>query len=174
MLSKRLIPEHRENLSSPPSGLASSPGARDDRGSYASREPPEGGICVLSRQRIVGNTNGSSTYLLSLCEALHRDGHTLHLLCPSPTVFGRWPVLVMGRIWRSSGRSKSAAPCGSGISISPLTPRCCGGLCWNSRQGPGAARHPRYGFIEAGTLFGRGALGASRSGLCRKACAATS
>jgi glycosyltransferase involved in cell wall biosynthesis len=97
MLSKRLIPEHRESLSSPPSGLASPPGARDDRGSYASREPPEGGICVLSRQRIVGNTNGSSTYLLSLCEALHRDGHTLHLLCPSPMVFGRWPALVMGR-----------------------------------------------------------------------------
>ena len=60
-------------------------------------KPPDGGICVLSRQRIVGNANGSSTYLLSLCDALHRDGHTLHLLCPSPTVYGRWPALVMGR-----------------------------------------------------------------------------
>ncbi len=60
-------------------------------------KPPDGGICVLSRQRIVGNTNGSSAYLLSLCEALHRDGHALHLLCPSPAVFGRWPALVMGR-----------------------------------------------------------------------------
>jgi succinoglycan biosynthesis protein ExoO len=97
MLTKRLIPDQRENLSSPPSGLASPPRGRDDGGFYASREPPEGGICVLSRQRIVGNTNGSSTYLLSLCEALHRDGHTLHLLCPSPTVFGRWPALMMGR-----------------------------------------------------------------------------
>lgn len=58
---------------------------------------PEGGICVLSRQRIVGNTNGSSTYLLSLCEALRADGHTLHLLCPSPTMFGRWPALILGR-----------------------------------------------------------------------------
>jgi succinoglycan biosynthesis protein ExoO len=57
---------------------------------------PDGGICVLSRQRIVGNTNGSSAYLLSLCEALHRDGHALHLICPSPTVYGRWPALVMG------------------------------------------------------------------------------
>jgi len=92
-----MIPESRENLSTPPSGLAPSPGARDDRGLSASHEPPEGGICVLSRQRIVGNTNGSSTYLLSLCEALHRDGHALHLLCPSPSVFGRWPALVMGR-----------------------------------------------------------------------------
>jgi glycosyltransferase involved in cell wall biosynthesis len=92
-----MIPESRENLSTPPSGLASSSGASDDRGLSASHEPPEGGICVLSRQRIVGNTNGSSTYLLSLCEALHRDGHALHLLCPSPSVFGRWPALVMGR-----------------------------------------------------------------------------
>ena len=60
-------------------------------------KPPIGGICVLSRQRIVGNTNGSSAYLLSLCAALHRDGHALHLVCPSPTVYGRWPALVMGR-----------------------------------------------------------------------------
>ena len=60
-------------------------------------QAPSGGICVLSRQRIVGNTNGSSTYLLSLCTALHRDGHALHLVCPSPTVYGRWPALVMGR-----------------------------------------------------------------------------
>jgi succinoglycan biosynthesis protein ExoO len=85
MLSEQLILESRENLPAPPSGL------------FAPREPPEGGICVLSRQRIVGNTNGSSTYLLSLCEALHQDGHDLHLLCPSPSVFGRWPALVMGR-----------------------------------------------------------------------------
>ncbi len=62
----------------------------------AARKRPDGGICVLSRQRIVGNTNGSSAYLLSLCEALHRDGHALHLLCPSPTVYGRWPALAMG------------------------------------------------------------------------------
>jgi succinoglycan biosynthesis protein ExoO len=63
----------------------------------AARKPPDGGICVLSRQRIVGNSNGSSAYLLSLCEALYRDGHALHLLCPSPAVYGRWPALVMGR-----------------------------------------------------------------------------
>jgi succinoglycan biosynthesis protein ExoO len=97
MRSEPSIPEGRENLSKPQSGLAPSPGARNDRGFFASREPPEGGICILSRQRIVGHTNGSSTYLLSLCEALHRDGHRLHLLCPSPSMFGRWPALVMGR-----------------------------------------------------------------------------
>ena len=50
-------------------------------------------ICVISRQRIVGATNGSSTYLLSLCEALRAAGGRVHLLCPSPGTFGRWPVL---------------------------------------------------------------------------------
>ena len=57
--------------------------------------PPNPGhqACVLSRQRIVGNTNGSSVYLLSICAALHRSGWDLHLLCPSPVVFGRWPAL---------------------------------------------------------------------------------
>jgi hypothetical protein len=84
-------------LSTPPAGLASSSKMRDNSQFSRQRELPQGGICVLSRQRIVGNANGSSAYLLSLCQALHRDGHALHLLCPSPSVFGRWPVLVMGR-----------------------------------------------------------------------------
>lgn len=78
-------------------GLAPHADASDGHRDSVSREPSAaGGICVLSRQRIVGNTNGSSTYLLSLCEALRRDGHVLHLLCPSPAMFGRWPALVMG------------------------------------------------------------------------------
>jgi succinoglycan biosynthesis protein ExoO len=89
--------ESRDNLSTLPSGRTSPLGAINERRPSALRQPPEGGICVLSRQRIVGNANGSSAYLLSLCEALHRDGHKLHLLCPSPSVFGRWPALVMGR-----------------------------------------------------------------------------
>lgn len=50
-------------------------------------------ICVISRQRIVGATNGSSTYLLSLCQAIRAAGGRVHLLCPSPGTFGRWPVL---------------------------------------------------------------------------------
>jgi glycosyltransferase involved in cell wall biosynthesis len=59
--------------------------------------PAGGGICVLSRQRITGRRSGSSAYLLSLCEALRGDGHALHLVCPSPAVFGRWPALAMGQ-----------------------------------------------------------------------------
>jgi succinoglycan biosynthesis protein ExoO len=52
-------------------------------------------LCVLSRQRVVGFTNGSSTYLLSLCEAFAAAGWEVHLVCPSPSVFGRWPVLAL-------------------------------------------------------------------------------
>jgi succinoglycan biosynthesis protein ExoO len=52
-------------------------------------------VCVLSRQRIIGNTNGSSVYLLSLCAALTLNGCDVHLLCPSPAVFGRWPALLL-------------------------------------------------------------------------------
>jgi len=50
-------------------------------------------VCVISRQRIVGATNGSSAYLLSLCGALRAGGARVHLLCPSPGTFGRWPLL---------------------------------------------------------------------------------
>src|SRR5579864_3169583 len=62
---------------------------------WFSAAPPKGGICVLSRQRLAGNTNGSSAYLLSLCEALRAGGHALHLVCPSPVMFGRWPGLIL-------------------------------------------------------------------------------
>jgi succinoglycan biosynthesis protein ExoO len=61
-------------------------------------------ICVLSRQRIIGNSNGSSVYLLGLCATLRRNGYDAHLLCPSPSVFGRWPALWLrpeARIFRS-------------------------------------------------------------------------
>ncbi len=52
-------------------------------------------ICVLSRQRLVGATNGSSAYLIALCKGLRAAGFTPHLLEPSPVVFGRWPVLAL-------------------------------------------------------------------------------
>ncbi len=52
-------------------------------------------VSVLSRQRIIGNTNGSSVYLLSLCAALSRSGCDVHLLGPSPALFGRWPALLL-------------------------------------------------------------------------------
>jgi glycosyltransferase involved in cell wall biosynthesis len=52
-------------------------------------------VCVISRQRLIGNTNGSSVYLLGLCNALWRAGMEVHYVCPTPAVFGRWPFLIM-------------------------------------------------------------------------------
>ncbi len=50
-------------------------------------------VCVISRQRVVGSTNGSSAYLLSLCRSLRAAGFAINLVAPSPAVFGRWPFL---------------------------------------------------------------------------------
>jgi succinoglycan biosynthesis protein ExoO len=50
-------------------------------------------LCVISRQRLIGRVNGSSTYLLDLVEHLGRRGWRVHLLQPSPVVMGRWPVM---------------------------------------------------------------------------------
>lgn len=52
-------------------------------------------VLVLSRQRVVGRTNGSSTYLLSLCQALRDSGRELDFLGPSPLAFGRWLALPL-------------------------------------------------------------------------------
>ncbi len=52
-------------------------------------------VSVLSRQRVIGNTNGSSAYLLSLCAAMRDSGCDVHLVCPSPVVFGRWPWMSL-------------------------------------------------------------------------------
>src|SRR5262249_8954425 len=51
------------------------------------------GICIISRQRIVGQTNGSSAYVLSIAAYLKANGHRVHLLSPSPLTFGRWPFM---------------------------------------------------------------------------------
>jgi succinoglycan biosynthesis protein ExoO len=50
-------------------------------------------VLFISRQRVVGRTNGSSVYLLDLAGAVRAAGMTPHLLQPSPTLMGRWPVL---------------------------------------------------------------------------------
>ena len=52
-------------------------------------------IVLLSRQRLTGAVNGSSAYLLSLVQSLADTGLPVHLVQPSPAVFGRWPVLVL-------------------------------------------------------------------------------
>ena len=50
-------------------------------------------LCLISRQRLIGRVNGSSTYLLDLVEHLSRRGWRVHLLQPSPVVMGRWPIM---------------------------------------------------------------------------------
>lgn len=50
-------------------------------------------VLFISRQRLVGRTNGSSAYLLDLAQAVRAAGMTPHLVQPSPTLMGRWPVL---------------------------------------------------------------------------------
>jgi succinoglycan biosynthesis protein ExoO len=54
---------------------------------------PERVAWFISRQRLVGRTNGSSSYLLDLAQACRRAGLTPQLLAPSPVLLGRWPVL---------------------------------------------------------------------------------
>lgn len=50
-------------------------------------------VLFVSRQRLIGATNGSSTYLLELAGALRAAGLSPHLLQPSPTIMGRMPVM---------------------------------------------------------------------------------
>jgi len=52
-------------------------------------------ILFISRQRIVGATNGSSAYLLDLARAARGAGLVPHLVQPSATITGRWPMLTM-------------------------------------------------------------------------------
>jgi succinoglycan biosynthesis protein ExoO len=52
-------------------------------------------VCILSRQRVVGRTNGSSVYLLDLAEAITKRKMDVHLLSPSSTTLGRWPYLPL-------------------------------------------------------------------------------
>ena len=50
-------------------------------------------VVFVSRQRLVGPTNGSSAYLLDLAAAVKRAGMSCTLVQPSPSLFGRMPVL---------------------------------------------------------------------------------
>lgn len=52
-------------------------------------------ICVLTRQRVVGRTNGSSRYLLDIAAFLAKRGFDVHLVIPSPSTMGRWPFLKL-------------------------------------------------------------------------------
>ncbi len=55
--------------------------------------PPR--VTLLSRQRFVGATNGSSAYVLALAGALRDAGYAVDYLGASPKLFGRWAVLKL-------------------------------------------------------------------------------
>lgn len=55
--------------------------------------PPR--IKLISRQRIVGATNGSSAYVLALAEELKRAGYAVDFVGASPKIFGRWPFFAL-------------------------------------------------------------------------------
>lgn len=48
--------------------------------------------CLISRQRIIGPTNGSSAYILGICRALRDDGYDVTLVSPNAGTIGRLPV----------------------------------------------------------------------------------
>lgn len=50
-------------------------------------------IAIVSKQRLVGATNGSSAYLIAIARSLCDAGHPVHLIQPSPDIFGRTPVM---------------------------------------------------------------------------------
>jgi glycosyltransferase involved in cell wall biosynthesis len=52
-------------------------------------------VVFISRQRLVGATNGSSAYLLALAKAVRDAGLTPHLVQPSPSLFGRTPFIKL-------------------------------------------------------------------------------
>lgn len=48
-------------------------------------------VLIVSRQRLIGATNGSSAYLISLAGSIRAAGMEPHLLQPAPSVMGRIP-----------------------------------------------------------------------------------
>ncbi len=52
-------------------------------------------VTLLSRQRIVGATNGSSAYVLAIAGALKQAGYAVDYIGASPKIFGRWAALKL-------------------------------------------------------------------------------
>lgn len=72
--------------------MSSQAPAETGAGNSIDRKP---NVLFISRQRLVGATNGSSAYLIDLAGAVRRAGMVPHLLQPSPSLAGRWPILSM-------------------------------------------------------------------------------
>ena len=55
-------------------------------------------VLFISRQRLIGRTNGSSTYLLDLALSVRQAGMIPHLIQPSSSILGRWPLLRLSSV----------------------------------------------------------------------------
>jgi glycosyltransferase involved in cell wall biosynthesis len=80
-------------------------------------------ICIFTRQRIVGRTNGSSRYLLDIADYLVTGGFDVHLLVPSPVTLGRWPVMKLSKDMLSFKTIKFRGTLRIGSYIIGLDPR---------------------------------------------------
>lgn len=63
--------------------------------SRGARKSGKTDVIFISRQRLVGATNGSSAYLLALAQAVRDAGLEPHLVQPSPSLFGRTPFIKL-------------------------------------------------------------------------------
>lgn len=70
-------------------------GARLGRKVRARAAETEPRVTLLSRQRIVGATNGSSAYVLALAGALADAGYAVDYIGVSPKLFGRWAAMQL-------------------------------------------------------------------------------
>lgn len=52
-------------------------------------------VVLISRQRLVGATNGSSAYVLAIAGALREAGLDVDFIGASPKIFGRWAMLKL-------------------------------------------------------------------------------
>ena len=53
-------------------------------------------LVIVSRQRIVGATNGSSAYVIALARTMREAGFAVHLVQPSAAIAGRTPFYRLG------------------------------------------------------------------------------
>lgn len=54
-------------------------------------------ISIVSKQRLIGATNGSSAYLVAIARSLAAAGFSVELLQPSPAIAGRTPIMAIRR-----------------------------------------------------------------------------
>lgn len=106
------------------------------RGSKQRAPGTEKRVTLISRQRLIGNSNGSSAYLLALAKALRDDGYKLTLISPSISTFGRWPFL---RLRSEMGVFDEVHVRGS----------------WKIGRQLYVAKHPRIAFSAALTVVSR-------------------